>query len=310
MLTWASEPGALYEIQFSENLAVGSWKTLYPDMPSMGTTTFWTDAGDFAAVPEVLRPELAPKRFYRIFKVSQNPAVGPVLTIDGITPSQVLSGEVTVTVTGEDDDGVCEIRLFVDGAEYEITGDNPAEFIINTTEWRNGVHRISASAVDAAGIEFQTTPSVGAIDPNYSATSGFEVSFQNYVSHFKFSEDLFEPEAGETQVITAQFEKNSTWTLEIRDENDSLVRTATGTGSTMSFAWDGNGEEGASLPQGSYNFYVSAVEIVASGLRAPPAAGDATPPNRVARKVKGVPGTVGIAWQGHHPEPEIATFTR
>ena len=316
MLTWASEPGALYEIQFSENLAVDSWKTLYPDMPSMGTTTFWTDAGDFSAVPEVPRPELAPRRFYRVFKVSQNPGVGPALTIDGIAPSQVLSGEVKVTVTGEDDDGVCEIRLFVDGAEYEGRGGNPAEFIINTTEWRNGVHRISASAVDAAGIEFQTTPSVGEIDPNYSATSGFEVSFQNYVSHFKFSEDLFEPEAGETQLITARLEKDSTWILEIRNETDLLVRSATGTGSTMSFAWDGNGEAGASLPQGSYSFSVSAVEIVVGGLLAPPATGVATPPKRVARKVRGVPGTVGIAWQGHHPatplppNPPSATFTR
>ena len=310
MLTWTSEPGALYEVQFSENLKADSWETLYPDMPSMGSTTFWTDAGDFAAVPEVPRPELAPRRFYRVFKVAQNPENGPVLTFSGIASNEVLSGEATITVTGVDNDGVCEIRLFVDGAEYDRRGDNPAEFIINTTEWQNGVHRISASSVDAAGIEFQTTPSVGAIDPNYSATSGLEVSFQNYVSHFKFSEDLFEPESGETQVITARFEKNSTWTLEIRDENDALVRTATGIGNTMSFAWDGNGEVGASLPQGSYAFQVSAVEIVVGGLRAPPASGAAPAPKRVARKVRGAPGTVGIAWQGHHPVPTIATFTR
>lgn len=316
MLTWTSEPGALYEIQFSDNLAAGSWKTLYPDMPSMGTSTFWTDAGDYTAVPEVPRPELATRRFYRIFKVGQNPAVGPILTYDGITASEVLSGEVTVTVNGEDDDGVSEIRLFVDGAEYDRRGNNPAEFIINTTEWRNGSHRISASAVDSAGVEFQTTPSIGAVDPNFSATAGVELTFQNYVSHFKFSEDLFEPEVGETQVITARLEKNSTWTLEIRDESDTLVRSATGTGSTMSFAWDGNGEAGASLPQGSYYFYVSAVEIVVGGLRAPPSTGVAPPPKRVARKVRGVPGTVGIAWQGHHPatplppNPPSATFTR
>ena len=33
MLTWESEAGALYEIQFSENLSPASWRTLYPDMP-------------------------------------------------------------------------------------------------------------------------------------------------------------------------------------------------------------------------------------------------------------------------------------
>lgn len=310
MLTWNSEPGALYEVQFSEDLAAGSWKTLYPDMPSVGISTFWTDAGDFAAMPEIPRPELAPRRFYRIFKVGQNPENGPILTFDGITPNQMLSGEVTVTVTGVDDDGVSEIRLFVDGAEYDRRGDNPAEFIINTTEWRNGLHRISASSVDAAGIEFQTTPSVGAVDPNYSAIAGLEVSFQNYVSHFKFSEDLFEPESGETQVITARFEKNSTWTLEILDESETLVRSATGTGGSMSFAWDGNGEAGASLPQGSYSFLVSATEVVARGLRSPPASGTAPKPRRIGRKVRGVPGTVGIAWQGHHPQPPIASYTR
>lgn len=316
MLTWTSEPGALYEVQFSESMAVDSWKTLYPDMPSMGSSTFWTDDGDFTAVPEVPRPELAPRRFYRVFKVGENAGDGPTLTLDGITPSEVLSGEVTVTVTGVGTGGTSEIRLFVDGAEYDRRGGNPAEFVINTTEWRNGVHQISAAAVDAAGLEFQTTPSVGSVEPSYSAIPGIEVSFQNYVSHFKFSEDLFDPESGETQVISASFEKNSSWTLEIRDETDTLVRSATGTGNAMSFAWDGNGEAAAILPQGSYSFQVLAEEIVVGGLRAPPATGAAPPPRRVARKVRGIPGTVGIAWQGHHPDPPLPpnppnpTFTR
>ncbi len=312
MLTWNSEAGAVYEIQFSENLAVGSWQTLYSDMPSMGISTFWTDAGDYTANPEVPRPDQVPRRFYRIFKVSQNPAIGPVLTIDNLTPNQVLSGEVTVTVTGVDPDGVAEIRLFVDGAEYD-RGDNPGEFIINTTEWKNGPHRISASAVDAAGVEFETTPSVGAIEPNHSATAGLVVSFQNYVSHYRFSEDLFDPEAGETQVITANFEKNSTWTLEIRNEDDVVVRTVTGSGKTMSFAWDGNGDAGANLPQGSYPITIFAVEIVANGLRNPPSSGSVPAQRKVARKVKGVPGTVGVAWQGHHPAAQVppnVTFTK
>ncbi len=315
MLTWASEPGALYEIQFSENLASESWKVLYSDMPSMGISTFWTDAGDYAATPEILRPELTPRRFYRVSKVGQNSGVGPTLTFSDVTSGAILSGVATVTVTGSDSNGVGDIRLSIDGAEYDSRSVNPAVFTVNTTEWRNGTHRFSASAVDRPVAGFETTPSVGGSDPNYSATPGLEVSFQNYVSHFKFSEDLFEPEAGETQVISAQFEMDSTWTLEIRDETDSLVRSATGTGSTMSFPWDGNGEASASLPQGYYAFSVSALATVSSGnnfrqLQAPEESGVATTPQRLSRTIKGVPGTVGIAWQGHHPAPPGATFMR
>lgn len=315
MLTWASEPGALYEIQFSGNLASDSWKVLYSDMPSMGVSTFWTDAGDYAATPEILRPELTLRRFYRVTKVGQNTGVGPTLTFSDVIPGAVLSGVVAVTVTGSGSDGVGDIRLFIDGAEYDSRSNNPAVFTINTSEWRNGTHRFSASAVDRPTTGFQTTPSVGGSDPNYSATPGLEVSFQNYVSHFKFSEDLFEPEAGETQVISAKFEKNSNWTLEIRDETGALVRTAMGMGSSMSFPWDGNGEAGAILPQGSYDFSVSAQAVVSNGnnfrqLQTPEESGVAATPQRIPRKVKGVAGTVGIAWQGHHPDPPGPTFMR
>ena len=314
MLTWDSEPGALYEIQFSETLETNSWKTLYPDMPSMGTSTFYTDAGDFAASPEVLRPELVPRRFYRVVKTSQNQGVGATLVLTGITPGAELSNIVTVTVAASGQNGLSEIRLFIDGAEYDRRGDNPSQFTINTCEWRNGTHKISAVAVDSAGVEFQTTPAVGDSNPNYSATPGIDVNFQNYVSHFKFSEDLFEPESGETQIISARFTQNSTWALKIRDVSGILVRSANGIGQTMNFSWDGKGEGGAALAQGSFDFSVIAQAVAAGAgpvVLAPPAQGGAaTSPQRLARKIKGVPGTLGIAWQGHHPAPQIATFLR
>ena len=105
------------------------------------------------------------------------------------------------------------------------------------------------------------------------------VSFSNLVTKISFSEQFFEPSLGQTQQVSAVFAANSDWTLQIEDAYSNVVRTVTGSGTSMSFAWDGTGEGGTNIPNGVYYYYISAEtngetgEIVGGG-----GSGTNTPP--------------------------------
>jgi len=302
-LHWRSETNAVYRIQFASELATNTtWETLYDNYPSHGATTFWTDQGDWVTNPEVLHPSKAQKRFYRIVKIGTNVAP-PQVSIVFPTNGAVISGEVTVAMTATGAAPIATLALFVDGEEFESFSGDQTNVIINTCEWANGPHTLFAVAADATGIE--TTPSTNAVGAQYAASPYVTVLFSNYVSRFWFSEPRFEPELGETQHISAVFAADSDWTLTIRDVASNAVRTVTGTGTTMNFAWDGTGDGGSPLPIGLYD-----VEVFA--MARPPAngSGPARPQRRRSYRVKGSPGTYGIAYQGHHPNPPIGSFTR
>src|SRR5205823_4589045 len=55
----------------------------------------------------------------------------------------------------------------------------------------------------------------------------------------------------------AVFVANVNWTLEIQDVNTNTVRTATGSGGSMLFAWDGAGQGGTNLPVGTYTYLIT-----------------------------------------------------
>jgi hypothetical protein len=161
----------------------------------------------------------------------------------------------------------------------------------------NGPHTIFAVA--------QNTTVAPATEVNADVRNAFAASpivsviFSNYVSRFYFSEPFFEPELGETQNISAVFAANSDWTLTITDPSGATNRTVSGTGATMNFAWDGKGNGGVTLSNDAYDFTLTAS---AASLLASSTGGTATSPLTKAKKVKGKVGTVGIAWQGHHPD--------
>jgi len=51
---------------------------------------------------------------------------------------------------------------------------------------------------------------------------------------------------------------NCNWTLQIQDVNNNTVRDASGSGTSMSFNWDGTGDGETNIPDGVYNYVISA----------------------------------------------------
>ena len=305
---WNSESNAIYRIEFAPELTANTaWNVLYYDYPSHGLTTFWTDVGNWVIPPEIKHPRKEQKRFYRIVKTGTNIAP-PQVSIVSPSNGAVLSGDVMVSMTATGSSPIASFELFVDGEEFDSLCGDQTNVIINTCEWANGPHTLFVVAKDATGIE--TTPSTNSVGAQIAVSPHVTVEFSNYVSRFWFSEDFFEPELGETQHISAVFPTNSNWTLIIRDSSSNAVRTVTGVGATMNFDWDGSGDGGASLPVGLYDFDVSATATNSGFSALSATSGMSATARRSSKRVKGKAGTVGVAYQGHHPDDPIGSFRR
>jgi hypothetical protein len=63
---------------------------------------------------------------------------------------------------------------------------------------------------------------------------------------------------GQTQQVSALFAANVNWTLQMIDEETNAVRTVTGTGTTLSFKWDGTGDGGTNIADGVYYYVIAA----------------------------------------------------
>ena len=265
-LRWQSESNAFYQVLYATELLNTNtvWWALADDVSSHGTNTTFLDTGIYWKDPELKHPALDTKRFYRVVKAGTNTLAPPVVTLTTPTADSILSGEVTITATAVSTNDVFAIKFFVDGEEVgEATMPDAAtaSFAINTTEWPNGPHNIFAVAQVTSGTETTGTPST--VKQGAGASVYVPVTFDNYISKWFFSEPIFEPSLGETQRITATFAAYSTWTLEIRDASDTVVRSGTGEGYSMQFDWDGRNTSGQNLPDGQYGFSLNATETTA-----------------------------------------------
>lgn len=258
-LHWQSESNVAYRIEFLPDLQSSNnvWDVLYDDCPSHGTNTFWLDTGDYSRTPEILHPMGTTNRFYRLVKISTNSLPAPTVTILSPASSSTVSNEITVTVSVASTNSLYSLRLFLDGEDLGPSEDDSGtNWVINTTEWPNGQHVLFAAAriVD----RYPGVP--GDNSPKYAwGVSGYvPVTFNNYISRISFTEPFFEPDLGQTQRVSAVFGSFADWTLEIVDDNDSVVRTETGSGTSMTFDWDGTGDGGTPIPNGVYYYIVSA----------------------------------------------------
>lgn len=260
-LHWASNTNEVYEIDYADSLLdtnTGSitWRKLYDDYPSHGTNTFITDAGNYDTTPEIPHPKFSPMRFYRVSLVEGNTsASNPTVAVISPTNGSVLSGEVTFQVSAGSDQILSEVKLYIDGEEQWSSDDN-SNFVINTCEWLNGNHTVFATAKSQSGLE--GLPNGGPIYYGRAVSSYVNVTFDNLISGFDFSQYFFEPALGQTQQVTATFAANCDWTLQIQDVNSNTVRTVTGSGISMTFNWDGTGDGEAAIPDGVYTYVLSA----------------------------------------------------
>jgi hypothetical protein len=304
-LRWNSETNALYRIDYAPSLSTSTaWQALYNNYPSQGTNTFWTDGGNWVAVPPVDHPSNVLQRFYRIAKTGTNISP-PQVTVISPTNGAVVSGDVTVSITATGLSSIASMTLFVDGEEFDSIDGDETNLVINTCEWANGPHTLFAVAVDTTGVE--TTPSTNSVSERYAASPYVTTVFSNYVSRFWFSQPFFEPDLGQTQNISAVFTTNANWTLTILDSSSNVVRTVTGTGASMNFAWDGTDGSSNALPAGLYDFAVSATSTGFSPLSDDPSSSTS---RRRAHRVRGKVGTIGVGYQGDHPKGPIGTYHR
>ena len=259
-LNWNSQSNAVYRIEFLADLndSSNAWTTLYGDYPSHGTNTFWLDTGDYSRTPYVLHPKNTTNRFYRMVKVATNALPAPVVTIVSPSASSVLSNEVTISVSVSSTNSLYSLRLFVDGQEMNPSEDDGTNWVINTTEWPNGQHVIFAAArvVDRIPEKASNPASKYA----WGVSSRVPVTFNNFISRVSFSEPYFEPDLGQTQRVTAAFGSYADWTLQIVDEFDTPVRTVTGSGTSLTYDWDGTGDGDVWIPPGVYYYLISAEE--------------------------------------------------
>ncbi len=274
-LAWASISNELYEIDEAEQLAgypggTTTWNELYNDYPSQGTNTFWLDTGNYFNVPPILNPNDMPMRFYRI--LDQGPDTTsdePSVSITSPTNNTTTSGELTITVFASTDQPVLSgTKLYVDGQEMPpadsttnyadssgVTNYELDTYNINTCEWGDEAHILFATTACESG--FGDPLNAPAVMFGHAVSAFIPVTFNNLVTRISFSQPFFDPSSGQTQQVSAVFPLNSDWTLNIVDVNSNVVQTATGSGMSMLYDWDGT-DNGTNLPNGIYYYYITA----------------------------------------------------
>jgi len=287
-LAWSSVSNEVYEVDEADALIdtnTGSitWNKIYDDYPSQGTNTFWLDTGNYNLAPQILHPKDIPMRFYRIVDLGADTTSDePSVSITSPTNSSLVYGELFITVTASTDQPIISgTKLYVDGQEMQmadsttnytdgtgVTNYEVDTYSINTCEWGNGTHTLFATVRCASSPE--GPDDIGVINIGHAVSAFVPVTFNNLVTRISFSQPSFDPSSGQTQQVSAVFPLNSDWTLNIVDINSNVVQTATGSGNSMLYNWDGTAN-GASLPNGIYYYYITAAtnglanEVVSGG---------------------------------------------
>jgi hypothetical protein len=294
-LSWNSVSNEVYQIEEADALntnADGStaWNLLYDNYPSQGTNTFWLDTGNYNLNPQILHPKYMPMRFYRIVDLGPDTTSDePAVTILSPTNGSAATGELTVTVFSVTDQPVLSgTTLYVDGQEMQmpdsttnytdITGVTNYEidtYNLNTCEWGNETHVLFAT-VEAQSAYGDAVGS-GSILTGHGVSAFVPILFSNLVTRISFSQPSFDPSSGQTQQVSAVFAANSDWTLNITDINSNIVQSATGSGMSMLYNWDGT-SGGTNLPNGIYYYYISAATNGASSDVETGGSGGGSPP--------------------------------
>ncbi len=299
-LTWASTNGELYEIDEADQLnsnadGTTTWNKLYDNYPSQGTNTFWLDTGNYNLAPQIVHPKYMPTRFYRIVDLGADTTSDePSVSITSPANGTAVSGELTINVVASTDQPVISgTKLYVDGQEMQLadsttnytdgsgmTNYEVDTYSINTCEWGNETHTLFATAESESG--FGDIFGSGPVASGHGVSAFVPVLFSNLVTRISFSQPSFDPSSGQTQQVSAVFANNSDWTLNIVDIFSNIVQTASGSGTSMLYSWDGT-SNGTNIPNGIYYYYISAAtngessDVVTGGSGGSGGGGPSTP---------------------------------
>jgi hypothetical protein len=311
-LSWNSASNEVYAIYEADALNTNvdgttAWNLLYSDYPSQGTNTFWLDTGNYNLMPQIVSPKHSPMRFYRIVDTGPDTTSDePSVSVGSLTNGTNISGELTITVTAfTDQPTLTGTKLYVDGQEMQtptsttnyavgVTNYEVDTYNINTCEWLNGSHILFATAECESG--FSGTKTTGTIYTGHAVSSFVPVVFNNLVEAISFSQVFFDPSVGQIQEVTAKFAANSDWALYITDIYTNTVKTATGSGTSLQYNWDGTDTNGAALPAGIYYYYISAQTNGGSSDVVVGGSGGGSPPSPAFAGLSSVSGESTELW--------------
>ena len=306
-LTWNSVPGKWYQLEYSPDLT--TWQTIADLVVSQGTSSQAADAGRYDLTPKLKRP-FQPgetRRFWRAREIGENQGTAPTVSLTTPSNNDTVSGEITVSATTSGTSPVDVLSLYVDGELVAEQNGPDADFTLNTSEWANGAHKIYVLGGDSGSVS--TTPSSSSdTTTNYGVSATLNLTFDNFVSEFFFSEPYFRPDLGETQTISAKFKESANWTLTVTNSSSTAVFTTTGTGSSVSYTWNGKDTGGNDLPFDLYRYEIT-TDYEPPALRSSGGSFSisSTGSGSGGNSRNGTPNvgtalTFGAAYQGHHPE--------
>ena len=74
---------------------------------------------------------------------------GPTIIVESPTPGQTLSGEVLISVTTQDNDGIAKVEFFINDSLYFADNESPYEYTWNTLSEINGTFDINIVSYDS-----------------------------------------------------------------------------------------------------------------------------------------------------------------
>ncbi|MBI5099602.1 MAG: right-handed parallel beta-helix repeat-containing protein [Nitrospirae bacterium] len=104
------------------------------------------------------------------------------------------------------------------------------------------------------------------VNDNYTntVTTLVRVNFLN-INSLNISPPSFSPNGdgiNDMTTITALITYPSNWTMDIKNSGGNTIKSFNGSGSSLSFTWDGNNSTGVIQPEGVYSFTITAIESI------------------------------------------------
>ncbi len=158
-----------------------------------------------------------------------------------------ISGSITVNVTATDNVGVTEVRLHVNNSLIAKDVNTPYAFSLDTTNYTNGTHTLSATAFDAAGNQSSTNATIQ-IDNLEVDTTPPTVEIINDLSHTVTGTIILEARATDNVGVTkVEFLRNG-WVMAVsaRAPYQYVIDTTTlsnGTYNVTARAYDAAGNK-------------------------------------------------------------------
>ncbi|HOX59014.1 MAG TPA: DUF6345 domain-containing protein [Candidatus Paceibacterota bacterium] len=253
VLEWTSRTNEIYRVDYAPDLAT-NFTTAAEYIANQGTNTLWADIGtESVSYPRTSSAdENVSYRFYRIAVQGYASNSFPA-TITISNAFSTLSGLTNILASVTSPSNVVSGSLLVDGNEVSLSPGKDYAFPLETRFFPNGTHRLTVSVQNDG--DTGTTGGDDAVpDPALDGEASFAaqnatVSFNNPLSDVRLKYAGYRPDLGETQQVHAVWTSPRSWQVDITyaDDTNTIYRSFTGNGTTVSVIWDGLDSSGQEL---------------------------------------------------------------